>query len=166
MLVVEVIDKSQIKVIHYTGDEDSLDGDPSKKNDSAKVTSLVGAAISSNTYDSLEIMERVVEINLAKDTVELLRYSSNDALYTGVHAVRRAQSRLREREYNLFSNNCETFINWVITNKGESGQADMAKAGLTALGVGVGIAAVGVGVAALFGAFSGPKKRQDDSDSD
>ena len=40
-----------------------------------------------------------------------------------------------EQEYNLFFNNCESFVNWIITDKRASEQGDTA--------VAIGVAAVG-----------------------
>ena len=144
MLVVQVVSKTSLEVIHYTGMDNALQA--------------VSGAISSTKYGSSEIVQAVLDIDLTKERVDLLRYPSNEAHYLRMAAVKRAQKRLGENNYHLISNNCECFINWAITGKSDSDQVD------TAVGVAVGVgvaAAVGVGLAALFGAFSGEKKKED-----
>jgi hypothetical protein len=48
---------------------------------------------------------------------ELHGYSSNEI-------VKRARSRIGERQYKLFSNNCEHFCYWCISGKNYSSQVD------------------------------------------
>lgn len=151
MMVVEVIDSSHVRVIHYTG----VCEDATK----AAVAEALMTAISSTSSGQSEIIEEKVEINLGNATVELLRYAHGVALYTGAEAIKRARSRLNEKQYNLATNNCECFINWAITGKSESGQVNKA-VGMAAVGVGlaVGVAAVG---GMLYTLFGGKKKQND-----
>ena len=51
--------------------------------------------------------------------------------YTKKETVKRAYSRLGEREYNLLTNNCEHFAVWCRTNISESRQVDRAENLLT-----------------------------------
>jgi HRAS-like suppressor 3 len=46
------------------------------------------------------------------------------ALYTGFEVVRRAVSRLGERNYKLLTNNCEHFCMWCLFGQGKSEQIE------------------------------------------
>jgi hypothetical protein len=48
----------------------------------------------------------------------------NNAKYSSDDTVKRAQSRLGEKNYNLLTNNCEHFAVWCKTNNAESYQID------------------------------------------
>ena len=132
MLVVKVISKTQIEVIHYGYD-------------TAKHRSSKGKVV----------QEKIKIDNMEQEKVVLLRYHNGEDKYAGVAAIERAQGRLDEQKYCLFSNNCECFINWAITGQSDSNQVDSAVDTTAKVAVGVGVlAAVGAGVAAMLGAFS------------
>jgi hypothetical protein len=164
MLVVEVIDAEHVRVIHYTGSVDKPND--SKPDSYAGAIGAVSAAVSSRHYGSAAIVEGEVYLNLKIECVVLLRYPPGVAIYKGREAIKRARSRLHEREYCLFSNNCEHFINWAIIDKKESDQI------ATAGGVAAGVAVVGVAVAAAsllayFVSGDGEKrKKKDEEDYD
>ncbi len=44
-----------------------------------------------------------------------------DCVYSGIEAIKRARKRLGD-SYNFFSDNCEHFVTWARTGKGESKQ--------------------------------------------
>ena len=135
MLVVCVIDSSRLIVIHYTGELFS----------SSHVT----------------VKEEEVEINLKKKTIHLLQYPKGVAMYTGMDAVDRARTKLKEEKYNILWNNCESFVNWAITDKNQTNQGDRAaRVGGTVLGV----AAVGAAAYGIWTAFKSPKNSKN-SDS-
>lgn len=48
-------------------------------------------------------------------------------VFSPEETLERAESRLGETEYDLFSNNCEHFVLWCKTGYGESGQAEKLK---------------------------------------
>ncbi|XP_070207269.1 phospholipase A and acyltransferase 3-like [Littorina saxatilis] len=63
--------------------------------------------------------------------------------------IKAAEARIGKREgFNLFNNNCETFVNECRYGKSESAQGDLAELCLTA-----GVTTVVVWVAALIGRF-------------
>lgn len=45
--------------------------------------------------------------------------------YSSDEIVRRAYSRVGERHYRIFSNNCEHFCNWCIRGKSRSAQVEL-----------------------------------------
>ena len=49
------------------------------------------------------------------------------ASYSPDEIIKRAMSRLGEKKYNLYSNNCEHFVNWCRTGKNESRQVERIK---------------------------------------
>ncbi len=167
MLVTEVIDETHLIVIHYSGDMDDsvVDGLPDKTNKAGECVKVVAAGMSSTDYGSAEIIESVVEIT---QKIELLHYLDDEDVFTPQQAIKRARSRLKERKYNVFNNNCECLINWAYTGKDVSGQVDKAMdvgavfgASLVAAGT---AAAIGYGAYKLFGALSGQNKKSEDSD--
>ncbi|MEG4940933.1 lecithin retinol acyltransferase family protein [Microcoleus sp. F4-D5] len=59
--------------------------------------------------------------------------------YSDDSVVRRAEGRLGEKGYDLFSNNCEHFAYWCKTGKYKSEQVEQAECGVTGLFQGVAI---------------------------
>lgn len=77
----------------------------------------------------------------------------DNRVYSSATIVKRARSRIGEDLYDLFSNNCEHFVNWCIEGDHKSTQVDAGTCAATAgmLGVTgvasrVAIASVGSGV--------------------
>ncbi len=74
--------------------------------------------------------------------------------YSREESVTRAYDRLREDNYDLFSNNCEHFVRWCINGDHSSPQVEagsgVASGTLTAVG-----AVTGIGAVAAFGAVPG-----------
>ena len=85
------------------------------------------------------VREQKVRIDVKAEKVELLKYPEKDnlKLYSPDEAIKRARSRLDEKEYGLFQNNCECFVNWAITGQSISNQVESGK-WATALGATVG----------------------------
>jgi hypothetical protein len=133
------------KVIHYTG----------------KSGNISDASTGRIKTDTLA--------NFAKGKGYFIQEHQN-AKYRGEKAVNRAKSRLGEKNYDLFNNNCEQLINWAIDNDHLSQQVDNiippttvaqmllngtgavatvssagAVAGLSGAGVMSGLAAIGFG---------------------
>ena len=134
MLVVEVIDSSRLIVIHYTGELFK----------SSRAT----------------VVEEGIKINLTEKNIHKLQYKKGVARYTGMKAVDRARTKLKEEKYNIFWNNCESFVNWAITGENQTNQGRAALVGGTLLGV----AAVGAAVFGILTVFKGPKNSKN-SDS-
>ena len=139
MLVVDVIDADcgELMVIHYTT--------PTSVKDDAL---LEGKRI---------VMEEFVQI---QEEIERVQYKAHVHVYSPQEAIRRARSRLDEQKYNIFSNNCESLVNWALTDQDVTDQGTEAAVGVgvgAAVGVGV-VAAVGYTLWALFGGSNKDKK--------
>ena len=146
MLVVQVIDGQHLRVIHYTNNNDiSIPG------------KVVFLAASPPLGSAGEIKEEEIYIDLTKATYHKLCYAPGVAIYTGIDVIYRARSKLKEKEYSGFSNNCESFANWAITGKNETNQGDTAA---LVVGGATTVAAVGAIGYLLYSIFSG-KKRED-----
>lgn len=148
LLVVEVINSTELIVIHYTENEDH-DGDKVVK----------GASASSSLTGSKRgiVKEETTNEDPTEKKVELLEYAEPGvAIYTGQEAIERARGRVGETNYSLLKRNCESFVNWVITDREETNQGELGTAAAV-----VGGLALGIGV--LTAALGGNK---DDKDSD
>ncbi|WBX76239.1 lecithin retinol acyltransferase family protein [Tenacibaculum ovolyticum] len=75
---------------------------------------------------------------LEPQTIERFSGSDNERTI----AFRRALSRVGEKAYNYFGNNCEHFKNWV--HHGENFSSQVKIAGNTAIVAGVGLGAIGL----------------------
>ena len=110
----------------------------------------------------MAVREQKIKIDVKAEKVELLKYPEKDdlKLYLPDEAIKRARSRLDEKEYGLFQNNCECFVNWAITGESISNQVESGK-WATALGATVGVVSgywkEGSFMAAAKGAVSGAK---------
>lgn len=84
------------------------------------------------------IKEEIIPVNY--NTVELLEYVNVTAAPPN-EAIERARFRMKERKYNIISNNCEHFINWAKTRVSQSNQVDSAipAVGITAVGMLTGV---------------------------
>ena len=90
------------KVIHYNGSPGNIHN-----------------AIVEET--TLENFKKVKVLNNDFDC-EIYIKSEKDSKFKSKEIVQRANSRLGERNYNLFFNNCESFCNWCINGASESNQ--------------------------------------------
>lgn len=159
MLVIAVLDNETLTVIHYTGEVADAMADYALSSFSSLGSALFGSGenvdhsraestvtSSAGGTGSAAVQEHNVKIKVGVDKVELLEYpkQSGIELYQPEEAIARARSRLGEKEYGLFKNNCECFVNWAITGRAVSNQSDKGK--------------WAAGIGALFGAAAGYKK--------
>ena len=70
-------------------------------------------------------------------------------------AVERAESKVGQSGYNLFSNNCEHFATWCVHDRTSSAQVDGAKATGAVVSSAAAGAAAGIGIVSGFGAAAG-----------
>ena len=160
MLVVEVVSKTEIKVIHYTAGAEQPDGGLMQTSGLASAYTLGSGPL---LAEVAEIVECEVTIDLSEDKIELVEYQCEkcEVVYDGPEAIKRARDRKGEQEYSLLFNNCETFLNWVKIDKKTSNQSVTVGA-VAALGF---AGAIVTGVAAGIGAFlytkSSKSKKQD-----
>ncbi len=125
MLVVAVRDKFHLIVINYTGEGSNMkDG-----------VQAVISGLSSVPYGEGVVIEQKKFLDVNKDTVELLEYPEGMAKYKGYGAIKRGRDKIRERKYNVFNNNCESLINWIITDNNQTNQGDIATGTIIAVGV-------------------------------
>lgn len=157
MLVVEVIDENFVKVIHYTGGE-ALD--PTAQ------ASVGAAAISSGGICSIaEVREEIVKIDVNKDKLEELGYSAGVAIHSGWRAIVRGREKVGEQSYNLFYNNCESFVNWCITDQNITNQGEVA---VTTAGILAGVTAMaaGIGAGVALAKYFTKKDKQNEEDGE
>ena len=94
--------------------------------------------------------------------IELVSYRDNVQLYKSGKAIARARSRLNEKNYSVYFNNCESFVNWALTGENVTYQGKVAVAATGAgagAGVGAGVAVAGAVAYGLWSVF-GDKKRE------
>ena len=133
MLVIEVIDEYTVLVIHYS----SPSGPEGKQ-----------------LCDKGIVQEEMV--NFEAIGIELVSYRDNVQLYESGKAIARARSRLTEKDYSFFSNNCESFVNWALTGEDVTDQGNVLATGA---GLAVGVGVVGAVAYGLWSVFGGEKKR-------
>ncbi len=68
-----------------------------------------------------EVLEETVTIPDG-DTIELLEYPGNVKCFSAEKSIQRAKQKLGEKKYSVISNNCESFVNWAITDQAVSKQ--------------------------------------------
>ena len=162
MLVVQVLNSDCLRVIHYTMNREgkgSLAWSPGPSQNVAMGTGAVASASLGSPFTLGEIREEIYPINLLVDNIELLEYVDDIVKHTGWNAVLRARQRLGETSYNLYSNNCESYVNWVILDQQQSDQGDKAAAGTVAAGVVLSVAVIGAILTGVSAVFSGKNKK-------
>ena len=101
MLVINVIDPctKEVRVIHYANPG---------KNKAGKIVGL-----------NNKVLEEDIII---KGIIERAVYKNNVSMVSVPERISRARSRLSETDYNIFDNNCESFVNWAVTNRNVTDQ--------------------------------------------
>ena len=134
MLVIAVIDDVTLHVIHYTGEVADAAAD-------SAVTSFgsFGSFGGGEDVDcegggdtrggSAAVKEQKVRIQVRTEKVEVLEYPEQRglSLFQPDEAIKRARSRLGEKEYGLFKNNYECFVNWAVTGIATSNQYESGR---------------------------------------
>ncbi len=144
MLVVRVTDpyNKRVLVIHYATPGGEMRGKLGKDN---------------------QIIE---EERTIEETIEMAVYKDCVQIFNPAKAIKRARSRLSEARYKLFSNNCESFINWALADEDVTDQGKAAPVKIAA-GVAIGVGVAGAIVAGLVGLsklLSEDKESQSDSE--
>ena len=140
MMVISVIDDVTLKVIHYTGEvADAARGGAissfsffSNFGSGSEETDCKddqGGGASDGGDASAAVVENIVKILVSNEKIEVLSYpeESSFEVFPPDKAIERARSRLGEKEYGLFKNNCECFVNWAITDQAVSNQFESGK---------------------------------------
>ena len=70
-----------------------------------------------------EIIEQCVEFDVEEMKLEVLTYQDGVTVNLPEKAIDIARRRKGEKNYGLFSNNCECFVNYCLINEGVSTQA-------------------------------------------
>ena len=109
LLVVRVLSDTQALVLHYTSPRFHCERPPS--------VPAIGV-----------VAEEVREINSRKYPVSVLTFrDAPNTVYTAEEAFERMRTRLGERRWELFTNNCEHLVNWALTGVTHSSQLDAVK---------------------------------------
>ncbi len=108
MLVVSVPAANKLRVLHYSqaGGEGM-----------GSLNSFGGGGAAAT------VLEETVTIANG-DKIELLEYPKDVECFSAEKSIRRAKQRLGEENYSFFSNNCECFVNWAITDQNISNQVE------------------------------------------
>ena len=134
MIVVEVIDKTTVKVIDYSN-HDAGSSRSSTLSFGSTSGLFSGSSASSGFHSgnssswpsyggsTHKVQEYIKTINPELIHVEILIYSDSNDKYGPSERIERARKRLNETKYNLLSNNCETFAHACCIGKEVSMQA-------------------------------------------
>lgn len=122
MLVIEVVSETAIRVIHYTGGvENRKEGGEASGFTSATSFSVLG--IGRRGEGTGVVAEEVINVKPEDlKCLELLKYTDDVTPFPPDKSIQRARERLNERNYGVFHNNCECFVNWAVIDKAISYQ--------------------------------------------
>ena len=153
LLVVKAISEEEVHVIHYAGGDEGprirFEWPPTRP-------------------DMGLITEEVFRLNPAKVTALTFK-DLPETLYPPEEAFERARTRLGEKRWTLFTNNCEHLVNWALTGVACSSQQDAVKEVgkdflQTALKIGVFAGPVVGAAAGLAKAISSYKQYRNDDE--
>ena len=147
MLVVKVVDKTHLLVIHYTNNRGSQS--------SGSSFAVSEVTMQSGISFAAKIVEEKLLVDPAKEIVQLLEFPDTMTIYEGKAAVQRARSKRGEESYNIFWNNCESFVNWCITGQKKSPQGEKALETAGKIGVATAVVAGIVMAPVTFGFLLG-----------
>lgn len=86
---------------------------------------LLGSLLKFGALIPAIVREQKMFINL-KNNVQVLDYSPDQKIYSPEEITKRAHLRVGEMGYNMFSKNCEAFINDIVIGQQVSNQATHA----------------------------------------
>ena len=83
----------------------------------------------------LGIKQIIEENTIITNPIERIVYKDDVVVYDVQMRITRARSRRGEVEYNLLLNNCESFVNWALTNENLSEQVERFRAVIEIFGI-------------------------------
>ena len=107
-------------------------------------------------YTSRQILEHCVIIT---EPIECVIYKDDVPTCDVQEGIRRARLRKYETYYQLFSNNCESFVNWALTGKDVTDQGENAR---TVVEAAIEVGAIGFSLWALMRMFSSDDSKEKD----
>lgn len=126
MLVMEVIDDSTIRVIHYNGNAEANVADAAR---------FFSSASGMGSGPIAKVQQEVKTFTASElSMLEVLRYPSSFEVFDD--PIERALSREAETDYRLFGNNCESFANWSCIGHNVTPQGARAHNSLVGVGMG------------------------------
>ena len=121
MLVIEVVSETDIRVIHYTGGVENHEEGGALGFTSATSFSVLG--VGRGGEGTGVVAEEVIKVEPEDlKCLELLQYTDDVIPFPPDKSIERARGRLNERNYGVFHNNCECFVNWAVIDKAISYQ--------------------------------------------
>ena len=147
MIVAAVHNDREITVIHFSGGREDTNATSEFR------AEMVASSFSSKGRGAEVREDRITYSEEDISNLEVLTYPEGVKLFKPEEAIRRARSRLGEGGYNVFFNNCESFVNWVLTNRRSSEQGDTALVHVTRAGSRI---AAGAMVGGTVGSLGGP----------
>ena len=122
--MIEVHDETYVTVIHYNAKEalDSFLIFPEIFIAFANYFVIIGALFKFGILLPAKVRKQKLRVNTKLETVQLLEYSPKETVFSVDEILKRANSKIGANEYNLFWNNCESFINWIVIGKAVSNQ--------------------------------------------
>jgi hypothetical protein len=136
MLVIAVLDDVTLHVIHYTGEVANAAADSAVTSFSSFGSFGGGEDVDCESGEGARggpgpaaVKEQRVKIQVRTEKVEVLEYPEQRdlSLFSPDEAIERARGRLGEKEYGVFKNNCECFVNWAVTGIATSNQYESGK---------------------------------------
>ena len=118
MLVIEAHSHDSFKVIHYTSLVEQGPGHKEQPRDDSSGRDVKDRrrALGAVVEETLTVKEEDLK------NMQVLGYPEGVRLFSVEESISRARSRLNEEEYNVITNNCESFVNWAVTGDAVSYQ--------------------------------------------
>ena len=123
-VVLEVNDDNNLTIIHYNMKE-SLDSFlifPEFMIGIGNYVVICGSLFKLGALYLATVRKQKLKVDTKVEKVELLEYSPKETVFSTEEIMERAHSKIGCNEYNMFWNNCESFINWIIIGKRVSNQ--------------------------------------------
>ena len=134
-VVMDVHDDNYVTVVHYNAkaELDSFLIFPEIFIAFANYFIIIGSICKFGILLPAQVRKQKIKVNPKSETVQILRYSPNETVFSKTDILKRANSKIGHNEYNLFWNNCESFINWITIGKSVSNQGKNAAIAAVAL---------------------------------
>jgi hypothetical protein len=123
-MLVEVLDEKHAVIVHYNAKQayDSFMIFPESIVYFINYLVIIGSLLKFGLLVAARVRKQKLYVDVVGENVQHLDYFPNQKVFSVDEIMKRAELNLGKNEYNMFTNNCETLINWIIVGKRASNQ--------------------------------------------
>ena len=145
MCVMDILDEKRLMVVHFNNKKmlDMFLLFPQLVVDVSNYMVIIGSLMKFGVLFAAEVRKQELIVDAEREEVQVLEYDETETVFDRDEILKRAHSKVGINDYNIFFNNCESFINWIMIGRRASNQGkNAAIGGLVLIGILVVIGAI------------------------